>query len=372
MTAEQERVLTDYIPLDQVETRLQQLWAAEGIAGAVRARTRNVVVVLEEQAPLESTIDLFVATGSHHPSRIILLTPNPETPDPGIAASPRLVCPTGGTPSFCCEVILLHARPDVWHHLPAAVLVCLLPELPVYLWWRPPLDPEAPLFRQLHPLVDVLLVDAGATPTPETTITALGQVCDGFPWGCVDLSWTRLTAWREHVAQLFDPMDRRPFLKAIDRVTLTVTPTSEGTAAALYFTGWLAERLGWMPLSRWRPGARSRDLRFRAHGRTVRVSVNRGHTTGESPLTRIRMYMSGIIPATFTVALGEEPEQVEVTVEMGNTRLRQVHLMRPADLRTALHEALATNGRDWIFDRTRRMALTLLGQPIPSHPERET
>ena len=100
MTAEQERVLTDYIPLDQVETRLQQLWAAEGIAGAVRARTRNVVVVLEEQAPLESTIDLFIATGSHHPSRIILLTPNPETPDPGIAASPRLVCPTGGTPSI--------------------------------------------------------------------------------------------------------------------------------------------------------------------------------------------------------------------------------------------------------------------------------
>lgn len=371
MTLENVHPSTEFIPLEHVESRLQQLWAAEGAAGTVRARTRNVVVVLHDRTLLESTIDLFASIGHHHPSRILVLVPNPETPDPGIAADARLVCPTGGTPAFCCEVILLHARTDVWHHVPAAVLVCLLPELPVYLWWRRPLDPDDALFRQLQPLVDVLLVDTGSSETPERTITTLGQVCHRFPWGCVDLTWTRLTAWREHVAQLFDPLDRRPFLKAVERVSMTVAPSPLGTAAALYFSSWLAERLGWEPRSRWRPGARSRELRFQANSHPVRLNVNRSHSTEDIPITRIRLHMSGIIPATFTVALGEDSGQAEVTVEMSNTRLRQVHLMRGADTRAALHEALALNGRDWIFERTLHMALRLLSPPSNAHVKGE-
>ena len=361
----------EFVPLAQVETALQDLWRAEGGAGAARARTRNLVVVLPSPDQVAPTLAAMEQVAYHHPSRILLLVPNPETPDPGMAAQVRLLCPAGVTPTFCCEAIALHARPDVWPHLPTAVLVLLLPELPVYLWWRASLDPASPVFDRLCHLADVLVVDSGDTAlaaTPEDVLPRLGQVCPRLPWGCVDLVWTRVTPWREQVAQLFDPVDRRPFLRSVQRVSLTVEPTDLGTASALYFTAWLAERLGWTPRSRWRAGARSRDLRFTANGREVRVSVGRSHGPAASPLVRVRIHIGGVMPATFTVALTEEPNQAEVTVEIGNTRLRQVHLMRHPDIGLALSEALALNGRDWVYTQALRTALTLLGERTPETP----
>lgn len=352
-----------FVPLFQVEGKLSELWTALGGPGAIRTRTSNVVVVLPDLQHLDPTLELFQAVAGRYPTRVVLLVPDPNAPEPGIAARVHLLRPSEGSPNQCVEVIELHATPEAWLHVAEAVLVCLLPELPVYLWWRMPLDPDAPLFRALEPLVDMLVLDAGDVPEPETTVLALVGVCHRFPWGCNDVVWARVVPWREHLAQLFDPIDRRPLLRSLDRISMSVAATATGTAAALYITAWLANRLQWKPLSRWRTGARSRELRFQGPEREVRVVINRSQAAHHSPVSRIRLHASGILPAAFTVALVEETAQVEVTVEMGQTRVRQVHLMGSTDTAHALAETLSFAGKDWLFAETLQTAAQLLNPP---------
>jgi len=61
----------------------------------------------------------------------------------------------------------------------------------------------------------------------------------------VDLAWLRSIPWRERVAAAFDPPQRRPELRAIERVILR--HHSASTVSAMLFAGWLASRLGWEP-----------------------------------------------------------------------------------------------------------------------------
>lgn len=350
----------EFVPLSQVEAKLNALWTTTGGPGAVRTRTSNVVVVLPSLAALEPTFELFKAIAGRYPTRVVAVVPNPDTPSPGIAAQVDLLCPPTDTYYQCVEGIALHVTPDAWRHASEALLVCLLPELPVYLWWRSALEPENPVFGALEDLADMLIVDASEAQEPEEAIAVLAAVSDRFRWGAGDLVWARTTPWREHIAQLFDPMDRRPLLTALERVTLTVGPDAAGAAAALYLTAWLADRLGWRPLSRWRRKARSRELRFDASGREVRVTVTRGQATESSPINRIRLHAAGILPASFTVALVEDGTQMEVTVEVGQTRVRQVHLVRPADTAYALAETLSCRGKDLVFTNTLQLAKELL------------
>src|ERR1019366_9043464 len=59
----------------------------------------------------------------------------------------------------------------------------------------------------------------------------------------VDLAWLRSTPWRERIAASFDPVARRPELRAIESLTVRHHPDS--TVAAMLLVGWLASRLGW-------------------------------------------------------------------------------------------------------------------------------
>ncbi len=351
------------IPVGQVEQALRDLWRSEGLVGAARACTRNLVAVLPSVDNLEDTIHSLTRVAAHHPSRMVILVPDPNTPDPGMAAEVRLACATPPPSSFCCELIALHAREEVWPHTHSTVLALLLPELPVNLWWQRPLEPEDHLFRRLQSLADALLVDSAGARVPDALLTSLHQVGSRFPWGGMDLVWTRLTPWRELIAQLFDPLDRRPYVHAIQRVSFSIAPGSAGTAAALYTIGWLAGQLGWTPQSRWRRDARTRELRFRRREGEVRVSVTQVQSESISPLVRVRIHAGGVVPATFAVSLHDEPGYAEVAVDVGNTHVRQVRPVRWPAREDALSEALQLSGRDRVFERALAGAVRLLKGP---------
>lgn len=340
------------IPIHDVESTLRHLWRLEGVAGAARASTLNLLVVLASPTALDEAQQMVEVVAAHHPSRAIFLLPDEATPEPGLAAEVRVFCPMPETTAFCCEYIVLHVREDAWPHAHSTVLTFLLPELPVGLWWERAVNGDDHLFPRLQSLADVLVVDSAVTGDPEQLIERLSAQSARFPWGCVDLVWTRLLPWRELLAQMFDPLDRRPYLSTIERVSLRVTPDAAGTAAALYFTGWLASRLGWTPVSRWRRGAATRELSFRRGEEKVRVSITRGQERSETPLLRARVHAGGVSPATFTIAQSDEPHHAEITVQVGHTHVRQVVPARWPDRATALSDALHIAGRDRVFEDT--------------------
>ncbi len=348
------------IPIHEVEATLRHLWQVEGMSGAARATTLNLLIVLPDLASLSAAQETIEVVAAHHPSRAIFVVPDPATPDPGLAAEVRVFCPMPETTAFCCEYIVLHVREDAWPHVHSTVLTFLLPELPIGLWWERPLKEDDRLFRRLQTLADKLIVDSAITTYPEDLVQTLLTQGERFPWGCVDLVWARLLPWRELLAQIFDPLDRRPYLYAIERVNLRVTPDAAGTAAALYFVGWLASRLNWVPVTRWRRGVAARELSFRRGEEKIRVSITRGHESSETPILRVRVQAGGVRPATFTIGPTDEPRHAEVTVHIGHTRVRQVVPAHWPDRATALSEILQLTGRDHVFEEALRLVRHLL------------
>jgi hypothetical protein len=76
----------------------------------------------------------------------------------------------------------------------------------------------------------------------------------------VDLAWLRTTPWRERLAACFDPPDRRPALRRLEKICIRHHRSSTPSAALL--AGWLASRLGWdpNPLSRQNGDGRRGEL----------------------------------------------------------------------------------------------------------------
>ncbi len=350
----------ELIPLSEVEAALHDAWLSAGLPGAARACTRNLVSALTGPDVLEPVLDLLSQMVEQHPSRMILIVPDEGTPEPGMAASVKVACPSPLVRPFCCEQIILHVRRDVWQHAHSGILPLLLPELPVNLWWQRPLDREDPLFVRLRDLADNLLVDSALSQVPEETIFTLSEVQEGFLWGAMDLSWARLTPWRELIAQMFDPMDRRPYLWGIDHVIVTAVSAAVGTAAALYLTGWLAGRLGWTPQNRWRTGARTRELHFSRDGKAITVTINRARMETVSPLARVRVHARSTMTAEFVIELRDEPDLARITTEVGNTHVRQTVSTHWLNRAEAFGEALRFNGHDRIFEESLGVVRRLL------------
>ena len=142
-----------------------------------------------------------------------------------------------------CELVHLAAGDD-GAALPSLVASLLLPDLPVFLLLR--LDPE-----RWESLVRRLL---GARDPRRRRLDrrALGprtrcrRCSRASPTRSVtDLSWTKITGWRELVARLFDPPEAARALARLDRIEITHAGRSQAQARLL--AAWVLSRTGRHP-----------------------------------------------------------------------------------------------------------------------------
>jgi Glucose-6-phosphate dehydrogenase subunit len=168
-----------------------------------------------------------------HPSRTILLFPEPHADDNRIDARAeveRWAVPDTdrGLVTEVVELTLRGARAQA----PASIVEPLLiSDLPVFLRWRgePPWD--APELEQLVDLTDRLIVDSTEW---DDMPDSYSRLADLFPrCATSDIAWARTSRWRTHLATLWPAIG--------DVETLGV----HGTAAqAWLLCGWLRSRLG--------------------------------------------------------------------------------------------------------------------------------
>jgi glucose-6-phosphate dehydrogenase assembly protein OpcA len=167
-----------------------------------------------------------------HPSRTVLLFPEPEADRDCMEGEVDLRCFAAGGPSsqVCWEVIrvTLCGEHASW---PASVVVPLfLPDLPVFLRWRGPLgtsDGE----RELVESVDRLVVDSSECPDLAFEFAELASVLDTVVVS--DIAWARALPWREAVAQLWPEV-----------ADAAIVRVAGPEADALLLAGWLNSRLG--------------------------------------------------------------------------------------------------------------------------------
>jgi glucose-6-phosphate dehydrogenase assembly protein OpcA len=180
---------------------------------------------------VEAAEDVLTGLADRHPSRTIVLVPDPEAED-GIEASADVAqYPLGNGRQVCVETIRVRlngSRAEV----PASVVQpLLLPDLPVFLRWRglPPFGARP--FEELIDVVDRLIVDSTEWPDLPGPYTRLAEIFDRVVVS--DIAWARTSRWRPQLASLW------PGIK--DVKTIEVTGTE---AQADLLAGWLRSRLG--------------------------------------------------------------------------------------------------------------------------------
>jgi len=168
-----------------------------------------------------------------HPSRTILLVPEPDAGDSRIDATAsveRYEVP-GADRGVVTEVIELELRGSRAKAPASVVAPLLISDLPVFLRWRGEPTWGAQELDQLVGIVDRLIVDSTEwddVPYPYRHLAAL------FPRAaCSDIAWARTSRWRSLLASLWPDV--------ADVGTIRV----HGTAAqAWLLLGWLRSRLG--------------------------------------------------------------------------------------------------------------------------------
>jgi len=180
---------------------------------------------------VEAAEDVLSGLAERHPSRTIVLVPEPEAED-GLDAEVDVKCfPTGEGRQVCVETIRLRLRGGRAEAAASVAQPLLLPDLPVFLRWRglPPFG--APAFEELLDVVDRLIVDSTEWPDLPTPYARFAEIFDRV--AVSDIAWARTSRWRPQLASLW------PEIGSVERIKV------KGTAAQAHLlAGWLRSRLG--------------------------------------------------------------------------------------------------------------------------------
>ncbi|MFL5944128.1 MAG: glucose-6-phosphate dehydrogenase assembly protein OpcA [Gaiellaceae bacterium] len=180
---------------------------------------------------VEAAEDVLSGLAERHPSRTVVLVPEPDEED-GLAADVEVdVYPVGGGRHICTETIRVRLKGERAHAPASVVQPLLLPDLPAFLRWRgmPPFG-EAH-FEGLVDVVDRLIVDSTEWPDLPASYAPLAEIFDRVQVS--DIAWARTSRWRPQLATLW------PDIAKVKRLRVT------GTAAQAHLlAGWLRSRLG--------------------------------------------------------------------------------------------------------------------------------
>ena len=254
-----------------VESHLASLWTLAGDDGAMvkekglphaRASVLNLIVTVPDELSAERVVATMLGLGFRHPSRAIVLVPNPEADGSGLDASVSAHCHAfHGDEQVCYEEVVLTVHGESAQHLNGIVAPLLIHDLPTLVWW--PGDPPFadPIFDQLVETGDRLIIDSSDFSELLVGFRRLSTLRRRS--GIGDLVWQRLGWWQELTAQFFDAPRFRRYLPNLNRVIIKYAlappdgagppPAADDSfpgvaspiAQAILYASWVASRLDW-------------------------------------------------------------------------------------------------------------------------------
>jgi glucose-6-phosphate dehydrogenase assembly protein OpcA len=178
----------------------------------------------------EVAMETLAGLGERHPSRGIVLSPDPDAPDGVDAKVSILAFPLKKQRRHvAAEVIELRLRGRCAQAPASIVLPLLVVDLPVFLRWRGRPSFGAPEVEQLVDVCDRLVVDSREWPD-------VPQAYGELPFdraACSDIAWRRTEPWRIALADLW------PGIAELHDLAVE-GPLCE----AMLLAGWLRSRIG--------------------------------------------------------------------------------------------------------------------------------
>ena len=270
-----------------IERALQDLWRGEAAQAegspVICARTVNLVVCCAAgDEPLALHRELEPVTASH-PGRVIVIAGSRDTALQARVSASCMTSHQGGR-YLGRELIELRGDDVPSQQLTSIVNSLLLPDLPVFLWWRDAGATGSELFAALVPRARRVIVDsAAASDTPAALRALLEQVHRHRHAAFTDLAWTRVTPWRQLAAQFFDNPAFCGYAARLQRMTVEYAVRRTGAASVrpepVFLSAWLALSLGHSPASA-QPGAGEGNRRLRFSGGKVPLDVELRQVNG--------------------------------------------------------------------------------------------
>ncbi len=216
--------------VDTALARLRAQAAAETASMRTSVMTHLAWVPAEWAEPARAALE---GMAERHPSRTIVLFPEPDASDNRIDA--RAEVESWEVPDtdrrLVTEVVELTLRGSRAKAPASIVEPLLISDLPVFLRWRGEPSWGAPELEQLVDVTNRLIVDSTEwedVPDPYRRLAELFPRC-----ATSDIAWARTSRWRSHLATLW------PGLADVRTVRV------RGTAAQAWLLGgWLRSRLG--------------------------------------------------------------------------------------------------------------------------------
>lgn len=308
--------------LAELENLWEQLARREQEEGVLRACAMTLVAVAgagEEAGALGATLAELT---ERHPARAILVQLDDGDSEPEARVFAHCWLPRGRRCQICSEQIEIRVGRERLREIIPLLLALAAPDVPIVLWWRSPdlwLDLER---EELSALAAHVISDACRATTAAHFLARMAALL-GPDRAVGDLTWARLTRWREALAQAFECSAGRLRSREISEAVVVSSGASR-MAAAYYMAAWLRVCLGW-------------------EANDPRLSIGRSPTEGPGSLDRVELAGPG-----FSVSL--ERTATDVVEVRLNDSLHHRFFPRQfeADL---LAEELAAGPRDEIYRR---------------------
>jgi hypothetical protein len=191
--------------IQEIERELAQLRDASGEPGA-HPKLRTSVMTHMAWVPerwADAARETLAGLAERHPSRTILIFPQPNDSEDGLEAEVDLRCFLRGgiEHEVCSEVISIRLRGRRAAAPASVVEPLLVPDLPVFLRWRGECPWGAHELEELVDVTDRLIVDSSEWPNPEYGYERLAELFDRAVVS--DIAWARTEPWRRAVAALW-------------------------------------------------------------------------------------------------------------------------------------------------------------------------
>jgi glucose-6-phosphate dehydrogenase assembly protein OpcA len=361
-----------------LEAELSALWraAAEDPAAknaVTRACTLTLLIYVESDEAADEVNNLVAEVTRQNPCRAIIMMLEPEASPSGLEAWVSAHChlPEAGEKQVCSEQITIRARGEAGQGLASVVLPLTVSGLPIFLWWRAGDFSPPPYFDPILRLTQHVIVDTARFSPSGTHLQDLAAWLHKFAGRIqlTDLNWSRITPWRELIAQCFDSSDRRPYLDRLSEVRIEYEQDSARLvtqrAQALLLTGWLASRLGWeFLMSERREETQPRTFYFKSAGGMVKVERNLKRVDNACGVCfTMELRSEGPSAARFSFSRGPDGKVVKTSTEVpGSLPIGRSVRLEVLDEVEILNEELKLGVRDRGYEE----ALSLVARIIAS------
>jgi glucose-6-phosphate dehydrogenase assembly protein OpcA len=188
---------TTTINPEQIRQELSDLWVdlakeKDSADGVLRARSMTLIAAISEKDDPGEIGETLAMLMREHPSRAIVVRVR-DSPEHFLSSRVFAQCwmPFGDRRQICCEQVEITASSASLGDLPAVILPLTVADLPVVLWSR-----SMVAIEKLGSIAGKIIVDGEIIGDLEKVAELAGRYRVG------DLAWTRLTRWRELIAQM--------------------------------------------------------------------------------------------------------------------------------------------------------------------------